>query len=124
MDQLDPLNSTQPLRVFRTKVVGVSYHNKDGTHRQDVITKCRIGEKLLLVPEPTNLHDADAVKVMRLNGEQIGYLSRSVALEIGQRIVKHHSRVDATVFDILGGERFGVTIEITKYKIINRKRTK
>jgi hypothetical protein len=63
-------------RTFRSAVAGESYRNGDGSSRQEILRRCRTGEEILLVPEPDNPHDSDAVKVQRHNGEQIGYLPR------------------------------------------------
>lgn len=60
-------------RVFFAQVHGITHKNADGTSRQDIIDRCREGEELALVPEPTNRFDPDAVKVCRKNGEQLGY---------------------------------------------------
>jgi hypothetical protein len=54
-------------RQFHLRVAGVSY-------RQDVVRRCSVGERLKLVPEPTNIVDPKAVMVCRLNGEQLGYI--------------------------------------------------
>ncbi|QEX18527.1 hypothetical protein FRZ44_38340 [Hypericibacter terrae] len=64
-------------RTFLSPVVGESFRNPDGTARQDILTRCRIGEDAILEPEPGNRHDSEAVKVLRAaTGEQIGYLPR------------------------------------------------
>ena len=60
-------------RVFFQQVHGINYKNDDGSSRQAIIGHCCEGEELLLVPEPTNRFDANAVKVCRKNGEQLGY---------------------------------------------------
>lgn len=64
--------------VFYTKIAGVSYPNADGTQRQQIIDKCTIGEKLLLVREPQNPANPKAIGVFRSNGEQLGYISIGV----------------------------------------------
>ena len=60
-------------RVFFAQVHGIYHKNYDGSSRQAIIRRCRTGEELLLVPEPTNRYDSDAVKICRNNGEQVGY---------------------------------------------------
>jgi HIRAN domain len=59
--------------VFFAKVHGVSYKNDDGSSRQKIISRCKVGEELDIIPEPTNRHDPGAMKVCRKNGEQLGY---------------------------------------------------
>jgi len=60
-------------RVFYGQVHGIFHENEDGTSRQKVISECREGEEVFLIPEPTNHYDPGAVKVCRRNGEQLGY---------------------------------------------------
>ena len=60
--------------VFYKHVLEINLKNQDGTNRQEIIRCCNRGEELLLVLEPDNPHDSDAVKVCRKNGQQIGYL--------------------------------------------------
>ena len=60
-------------RIFRKQVHGIFHENADGTRRQKIIRDCSEGEELQLVPEPDNPVDPDAVKICRMNGEQIGY---------------------------------------------------
>ncbi|MGA8221782.1 MAG: HIRAN domain-containing protein [Candidatus Acidiferrales bacterium] len=60
-------------RVFFQQVHGINYKNDDGASRQAIIGRCCEGEELVLVPEPTNPYDPDAVKICRRNGEQLGY---------------------------------------------------
>ena len=60
-------------RVFFAQVHGITHKNADGTSRQDIIRDCEVGEELVLVPEPTNRFDPDAVMICRKNGEQLGY---------------------------------------------------
>ena len=59
--------------VFFAKVHGVSFKNDDGSSRQKIISQCKVGEELDIIPEPTNRHDPGAMKVCRKNGEQLGY---------------------------------------------------
>ena len=60
-------------RQFVAQVHGINHKNDDGSSRQEIIKRCREGEELILVPEPTNKYDHDAVKICRKNGEQLGY---------------------------------------------------
>lgn len=60
-------------RVFFAQVHGINHKNDDGSSRQSIIARCREGEELMLVPEPTNHYDPGAVKICRKNGEQLGY---------------------------------------------------
>ncbi|HEV2382685.1 MAG TPA: HIRAN domain-containing protein [Terriglobia bacterium] len=68
-----PATSSAGNRLFYKKLAGITFKNQDGSSRQKVIQHCRVGEELVLVLEPTNPYDADAIKVCRANGEQLGY---------------------------------------------------
>lgn len=58
---------------FMTKIVGVTY-------RRDAVKRARVGDTLLLQPEPENPHDPNAVRVvLERTGEQLGYLGRGRA---------------------------------------------
>lgn len=52
----------------RQRVAGVSFY-------QDAVKQCFIGERVELVPEPTNPADKDAIAIMA-NGRLIGYIPR------------------------------------------------
>ncbi len=62
-------------RFFYKHVVEVNLNNPDGTNRQEVIRVCHQGEDVLLVPEPGHLLDSHALKVCRVNGQQLGFLA-------------------------------------------------
>jgi hypothetical protein len=53
---------------FFSKVAGVAHNNADGSSRQQIISRCRVGEELSLVREPGNEFDPNAIKILRSNG--------------------------------------------------------
>jgi len=57
-----------------TFVAGTRYGN-----RPEVVNNLAVGDSLLLVSEPTNLYDRNAVRVERLDGSQVGYIPRNLA---------------------------------------------
>ena len=63
---------------FHTKVVGVTHENTDGSHRQQIVRRCQVGEAVRFCLEPWNEYDRNAIAVQRLTGEQLGYLSRNL----------------------------------------------
>ncbi len=64
---------------FFTKIAGVTFANPDGSPRQEIILSCRVGEPLQLIREPTNPVDPEgAVKIVRMNGQQLGYVPAHV----------------------------------------------
>jgi hypothetical protein len=58
-------------RAFRVVVAGT---------RQTIIRKCSIGERLQLVPDPSNPSNKRTVGVLRQSGERVGYLPRGHGL--------------------------------------------
>jgi len=79
------------IKHFYTKVVGVTHENRDGRRRQDIIPCCHEGEQLEMVHEPDNPHDKNAIKVCRLNGDQLGYIRRELAEDIIKRLRNGYS---------------------------------
>jgi HIRAN domain len=70
------------VRHFFAQVAGESYRNDDGSDRQAIIGSCRVGEPLVLDAEPDNPEDENAVRVLRRDGNQIGYLERAMAARL------------------------------------------
>jgi hypothetical protein len=71
---------------FYSKIAGVSHENANGTSRQEIIRRCRVGERLTLVCDPQNPVDPNAVMVLRANGEQLGYLAAHLAADLCDRV--------------------------------------
>ena len=65
--------------TFQTNIAGVTFKNKDGSSRQKLISRCLVGEDVLLEAEPNNRHDPYAMKVLNKNGKQLGYLKSAFA---------------------------------------------
>jgi len=99
-----------------TSVAGVRYKNEDtGIDRQLIIRHLQVKEKLMLIPDKNNPYDEDAVSVRRLNGEQIGFLNKDLAIEIKARLVKG-LLVETTVKKVFNKEGFlEVVIELVRY---------
>jgi hypothetical protein len=76
------------LEHFFGHVAGESHRNADGSDRQAIIPRCRVGELLVLEHEPNNPHDINAIRILRQTGEQIGYLEREFAGEVVSRSAK------------------------------------
>jgi len=74
--------TTERIKHLFTKVVGVTYENDDGTSRQAILGKCGVLEGLHLQHDKNNPHDKNAVRVLRENGEQLGFLERNVAEDV------------------------------------------
>jgi hypothetical protein len=76
------------LEHFFGQVAGESHRNDDGSDRQAIILRCRVGEMIVLEHEPDNPHDINAVRLLRQSGEQIGYLEREFAGQVVSRSAK------------------------------------
>ena len=99
-------------KSFFTKVAGISY-------RQDVAEHCFAGERLVLVREPNNPKDAGAIKILRENGEHLGYIPAHVSRH-GDRSglsygMDQGNKYLCRVKEVTGGfgRTLGVNIEIT-----------
>ncbi len=103
------------LKPFNVILDGTKLPNDDGVKRQDIIKKCKVGDKLTLVHEP---HVSEAVKVTLQDGTLIGFIPPEQAVEIASRLKKKIT-VDAEISKISGGNFFKPTVkcevQITKY---------
>jgi hypothetical protein len=104
---------------FHTKIAGVTHRNEDHSRRQEIIRKCNVGERLKLERDPDNQFDCGAIKVLRLNGEQLGYIPEHVSR--GRDPSGLSDRMDdgeeyqCRISDITGGGpglSYGVNLEI------------
>jgi len=98
---------------FVIGIKGESQVNENGTRRQDIIRLCKIGEPVKLIHEP-HPKDANAVKVCRLNGQQIGWIPKSASAEFAS-IIKKGIRQDAEISQIKDGEHTGCWLKIARY---------
>jgi hypothetical protein len=64
---------------YSIQVHGIFHKNPDGTERQTIIRECREGEPVFFIPDLENPVDPSAVKVVRVSGEQIGYVEADKA---------------------------------------------
>jgi HIRAN domain len=106
-----PWSSDSEVRHFHTKIVGVTYKNSDGTHRQKLISQCQAFETLDLDHEEDNAHDPNAVRVCRQNGQQLGYLNANLADEIVSKSKKGY-RFVTVIKAITGGQRRGMSFGV------------
>jgi hypothetical protein len=116
LSKFDHWNHSKKLSPMLTYVAGVRYKNEDTqTERQAIIKKTKVGEKIMLLPDELNKFDKDAIKVVRLNGEQIGFLNTDLAIEIKARLLQR-LRVDAIIKEINDDNGMKeVVLELVKY---------
>jgi HIRAN domain len=104
------------LEPIFTKVAGVAYRNEaTGEERQKVIRLLKVGETLQLQADTSNKFDPFALKVTRLNGQQIGFINADLAVELHGRL-QAGNRMDCKVsnlFDETGVKQ--VLMEIQRY---------
>ncbi|HLJ18048.1 MAG TPA: HIRAN domain-containing protein [Bryobacteraceae bacterium] len=102
-------------RTFFTKVAGVTFEG-----RQEIVARCSVGEHLILVRDPDNRFDPGAIKIIRLNGEELGFI-RSEVCRTGESsgLASRMDRGDqyqCRISSLTGGgvKNLGVNIEITE----------
>jgi single-stranded-DNA-specific exonuclease len=97
-------------RSIETKVVGVTYEG-----RQAVVSILTEREQVFLIREPENAFDSNAVKVVRWDRQQFGYLNRELAKILAPRMDRYGRLVKATVSRLTGEDypcsRLGVLIK-------------
>lgn len=111
---------------FYSRVYGTSNDNADGSSRQRNIRKyCKVGDRLVLIAEPSNQFDRHAVGVwarsrflfVRTGLHQIGYINAELSEEISGYINRGR-RVVVKIAEITGGTKHktscGVNILIDK----------
>jgi len=102
---------------FFTKIAGVTHPNKDRKSRQRLISQCRVGEELVLEREPDNPVDPKAIKVLRVTGEQLGYIPAQVAASGLAKDLDRGERPKCRIVNLTGGDGLtrGVNIEIGEW---------
>jgi len=111
-----PNDEPHDSRSFFTKVAGVTFEG-----RQRIVARCSVGERLILLRDPNNRHDKGAIKVLRSNGEQLGFISSDVSRSgdssgLAFRMDRG-DRYQCRISDLTGGgwgRSLGVNIEITE----------
>ena len=97
---------------MKTKVVGVTFPNLDGTDRQGIIEKCQAGQMAVLRHEPDNPYDSNAIAVyVQISGflgnkkiRQIGHLSAATARNMHiSEMIAYGGQLQATIAAITGG---------------------
>jgi hypothetical protein len=100
---------SEAARSFFTKIAGVTFEG-----RQRVVARCSVGERLVLVRDPGNRFDKGAIKVMRLNGEQLGFIRAYVSRNGLAFRMDRGDTYQCRISDLTGGngKTLGVNIEI------------
>lgn len=79
-------NPIECIHRYDRNIVGFTHPNKRGVDRMSLVAKLQKGTKLLLVPEPNNAFDRNAVLVYAADDPEndIGYLHSSAAKYISK----------------------------------------
>ncbi len=101
--RLDEENARQRrLRHAFAKVAGVTFPNDDGSERQTILGKCKVGEQLILRHDTDNKYSMFAIEVLRANGEQIGHAPEYIAERI-QKEEEAECKAIGVLKDLTGG---------------------
>ncbi len=105
-----------PTGTIKTKIVGVTFSNPGGKSRQKLLKRCKKGDALLLIREPKNRYDRNAIKVCTQSHKQLGYISRELAEDMAP-LMDEGNRASAQILNVTGestlGCNLGCNIEIT-----------
>lgn len=99
---------------FSTKISGVTFDNPDGSSRQLYLKKSSPNELLLLKREFDNPIDENAIKLVKPNGKQLGYIPSKNAETLAPQM-DNGIKFFAQVTQITGGEEdksYGANIRI------------
>jgi HIRAN domain-containing protein len=114
-------------RKLKTKVVGVTFDNVNGSSRQVAISRLSSGDRLQLAWNPSDPYDSNAILVFgkgtmaQLEGDTcIGHLKADLAADVVDWINSDDiAGIYAEVSEILGGTEelpsYGCLIELTIY---------
>lgn len=86
---------------IRTKIVGVTYRNEDGSRRQDIISELMPSESLKLVDMATD-EFPEAIGVFDLADQQCGFLPKSLAIDL-RNSGKNIEDISVDVLEVTGG---------------------
>jgi hypothetical protein len=95
-------SSSNGVHFFEVK--GVTHNNDDGTSRIAAQQLCSIGETVKLVADPSNEHDRNAIRVVLLTGQQIGFISARQAARFQGKLQLLTATVFSRVKDEWGNE--------------------
>jgi single-stranded-DNA-specific exonuclease len=94
---------------FHTKIVGVTFEG-----RQRIVARLRVGEEVKLVRDPYNSYDSNAIKVVNMAGQQVGFLSREIVSDLARKMDRGH-RYKCTISSVTGGnlgQNYGANVLI------------
>jgi len=84
------------MKEINTKIAGTSF-------TQEAVKQVKPNDTLLLVPEPDNKYDPNAVRITTLEGVKLGYIGKNK--DVNKRIkeeLKQGNKVTCTVLETTG----------------------
>src|SRR6266853_4273246 len=105
-----PVKTGSAKGVHFCQVKGVTHDNDDGTSRSEAIKLCSVGDSVKLVPDPQNEHDRNAIRVLRLNGQQIGYISARQAARLAGNVHLLTATVHSRMTDEWGNDTVKIRV--------------
>ena len=106
-------------KFFYTKIVGVTFPNKGGSNRQELIEKCKPCQILALVREAGIPGHPEAIRVLTEDNHMLGYLAQDVAQELAAGIDFDGAvwlAVVRRVFPRDEGKNAGMVIRVCRFK--------
>ncbi len=73
-------------RHSHSRIAGLSHPNADGGSRRKILRGCRRFESFLLVREPGNVFDPNAIMIFTSRDQMLGYLPRAKAAKIAPQM--------------------------------------
>ena len=83
---------------FVTRILALRHAGVEEDDGGANIHQCTVGESLVLHHDP-NPYDENAVKVLRANGQEVGYLVKDVAVQLAPRLAQG-DKIAASVVNI------------------------
>jgi single-stranded-DNA-specific exonuclease len=96
------------INMIETRVVGVTFEN-----RQAVVALLTEREQVFLIREPDNPFDPNAIKVIRWDHQQVGYVNRELAKVLAPRMDRYGEFIKANVSYLTGGDFPGSSLGVT-----------
>ena len=106
-NQPTPIQHPSASQTFETKVAGVTFEG-----RQAVVASLQYGEAVVLKREPSNRYDANAIRVERVDGAQIGYLPKELAARIAPVMDACGEPLHGTVSWLTGSGSHGYSLGV------------
>ena len=102
-------------QILDIRVVGVTYEG-----RQAIVSKLTLNEEVLLIRDPHNPFDKNAIKVTRRDGEHFGFIGRDLAARLANKLDAYGKPATAIVTSIQGGYYIGSNLGVMiRFRIPN-----